>query len=179
MAAAAAPFLVLGLVLVASGGRGFLVQQRYGDGGVTSGRLDTWIFVVDEWREAPLVDKLFGDTRTARAVVERPGGEGLQLPTDNAAIGALRRGGVLGVLAFLVGLGLLLWHGAGWLVRRGPPAPAGGWFAIAAVAAVPTIATNDWLLGGTGGTFWALLLVGEAWLLAGRTVRSDNPAVRA
>jgi hypothetical protein len=109
-------------------------------------------------------------------VVERPGAEGLQLPTDNAAVGALRRGGVLGVLAFLVGLGLLLWHGAAWLVRRGPPAPA--WFTIAAVSAVPTIATNDWLLGGTGGTFWALLLAGEAWLLAGRTeAREDLAAV--
>ena len=35
------------------------------------------------------------------AVVERGGNS---LPTDNALVGSLRRGGVLGVLAFLLGL---------------------------------------------------------------------------
>jgi hypothetical protein len=171
LAAAAVPFVVLALVLVASGGQGFIFKERYGSGGVTSGRVDTWKFVWKEWKAAPVVDKVFGDTKTARAVVERPGAEGLLLPTDSSAVGSLRRGGVLGVVAFLVGLVLLLWHGLAWVIRRGPPARAEArasgraWFAIAVVAAIPTMALNDWLLGGTGGTFWVLLLTGEAFLL--------------
>jgi O-antigen ligase len=114
---------------------------------------------------------MFGDTATSRAVVTRdndghkPGEKPLQLTTDNAAVGALRRGGVLGELAFLLGLGLLLWHA--WrgprsgASRRTPPA----WLTVAAVGSVPTIATADWLLGGTGGTLWILLVAGEAWLV--------------
>jgi hypothetical protein len=193
--AAVVPFVALALVLILSGGRGFLFKSRYGADDPTSGRLDTWKRVVAEWRDAGWVEKLFGDTKTSRAVVLRdndttvPGAERLKLTTDNAAVGALRRGGVLGVLAFLVGLALLLvhatvglldgerprrtgrrpvpgrprvrWRPAVSMRPRAPPA----WFAIAAVAAVPTIATTDWLLGGSGGTLWILLLTGEAWLV--------------
>ena len=39
---------------------------------------------------------------------------------------------------------------------------------IAAVATVPTIATEDWLLGGTNGAIWLMLMVGEATVLWGR-----------
>lgn len=172
LAAIAVPFIALGLVLVASGGvQGFLGKERYGNGGVTSGRVDTWKFVWEEWKDAGVVDKAFGDTKTARAVVERPGSEGLLLPTDSSAVGSLRRGGVLGVLAFLFGLGLVLWRGLRGLIGR-RKAPA--WFAMAALAAVPTLALNDWLLGGTGGTFWALLLAGEAYLLAKSQLASQE-----
>jgi hypothetical protein len=45
---------------------------------------------------------------------------------------------------------------------------------MAAIASVPTLALNDWLLGGTGGTFWILLLAGEAYLLARRQVTSQE-----
>jgi hypothetical protein len=34
---------------------------------------------------------------------------------------------------------------------------------------VVTIPTADWLLGGTGGTLWILLLAGEAFLLSGES----------
>src|SRR5205085_2926709 len=47
--AAAVPFAVLALVLVLSGGKGFLVQARYGGSDPTSGRLDTWKQVGTEW----------------------------------------------------------------------------------------------------------------------------------
>jgi hypothetical protein len=47
------------------------------------------------------------------------------------------------------------------LRRREMPA----WFIIATLAAIPTIATTDWLLGGTGGTLWILLVAGEALVL--------------
>jgi hypothetical protein len=162
--AVAAPFAVLAMVLVLSGGQGFLFKSRYGGGDPTSGRTDTWIFVGKEWARAGWAEKLFGDAQSTRAVVVRTADK-LKLTTDNAAVGALRRGGGLGVLAFLLGLGLLVLH-AVWGVksaggRRAPPA----WFTAFTVGALPTIVTSDWLLGGTGGTLWILLLAGEAWLV--------------
>jgi hypothetical protein len=33
---------------------------------------------------------------------------------------------------------------------------------VAALAAVPTVATEDWLLGGTNGAIWLVLMSGEA-----------------
>jgi hypothetical protein len=172
--AAATPFLVLALVLVASGG-GFLLQGRYSGDDPTSGRVDTWKRVGVEWVHAGWAEKAFGDAKTSRAVVVRTADK-LQLTTDNAAVGALRRGGVLGVLAFLLGLALLLWHAVrGRGSHRSPPA----WFTIAVLAAVPTIATADWLLGGTGGTLWILLLSGEATLVLRppETTRSEPAAM--
>jgi hypothetical protein len=165
------PFAVLALVLALSGGQGFLFQNRFGGASgsaagtdVTSGRTATWKQVAGDWRHAGWAEKVFGDARTSRAVVIRTndgmpaGAERAKLNTDNAAVGALRRGGVLGVLAFLVGLGLLLWHA---VRRRADGTLPAAWFTIAAVAAVPTIASEDWLLGGTNGAVWLLLLAGE------------------
>jgi hypothetical protein len=169
--AIATPFAVLALVLVLSGCQGFLFKNRYGSDDPTSGRLDTWKQVAAEWRDAGVVEKVFGDTKTARAVVTR---EETRQPTDSAAVGALRRGGLLGVLAFLLGLALLVRHalrGVLWTGPRPPPA----WFPVAALGAVPTAVTADHLLGGTGGTLWILLLAGEAWLV----LRNDPPGVRA
>jgi YD repeat-containing protein len=187
--AAAMPFAVIALVLVASetAGQGFLLQQRYDGAGVTSGRTDTWKQVGRDWIEDSIPEKLLGNADHSRAVVIRDndgteaGEERLQLTTDNAAVGALRRGGVLGVLAFLLGLGMLLWHA--WRgsrgygptgVRRAPPA----WLTVAAVGALPTIATADWVLGGTGGTLWILLVAGEAWLVLRPADISDQPFTR-
>jgi hypothetical protein len=165
--AAAAPFLVLLAVLVLSG-RGFIFQERYGDSDLSSGRVATWTTVLTEWRDGPVAEKLFGDTKTSRAVVIRPSsGLEIQLTTDNAAVGALRRGGVFGVLAFLLGLYLLLRHALN-ATRDGP-----AWFPIAVVASLPTIATSDWLLGGTGGTLWILLLVGEVAVTTPSTVDAE------
>ena len=87
-----------------------------------------------------------------------PGAQRLKLNTDNAAVGAFRRGGVLGAAAFAFGLVLLLRHA----LRR----PGRSWFALASVAVLPTIATEDWLLGGTNGVLWMLLLAGEAFVVS-------------
>jgi hypothetical protein len=180
--AAGTPFAVLALVLVLSGGQGFLFQSRFGGDDVTSGRVATWKQVATDWRHAGWAEKLFGDAQTSRAVVTRaddgapPGAPRRKLNTDNAAVGALRRGGVLGVLAFLLGLVLLLRRAAPRRPRAAAPTDAGSaalaaggsaappmvWFTIAAIGAVPTIATEDWLLGGTNGVLWILLLAGEA-----------------
>jgi hypothetical protein len=181
--AIAVPAGLLALVLVLSGGSGFLFRSRFGGEDATSGRLDTWKQVVRDLRADGPAEQLFGDAKTSRAVVVRAGSD-RPLNTDNAAVGALRRGGVLGLLAFLFGLGLLLWHVLRALRRRAPPAAGGppdrelpdrelpggvlpvrAWFVVAAIAAVPTIATEDWLLGGTNGVIWLVLLAGEAALL--------------
>ena len=175
-----APFAVLAVVLALSGGRGFLFQSRFGGDDVTSGRTANWRQVWNDWRADGLAEKVFGDAKTSRGVVVRSGVD-RKLNTDNAAIGAFRRGGILGLLAFAVGLVLMLWHALLPLRRRGPPrrgpprraaTPASSaWFTVAAVAVVPTIATEDWLLGGTNGAIWLMLMAGEATVLWGRPNR--------
>jgi hypothetical protein len=193
--AAATPFVALALVLVSAHGVQFLTQERYGaSAGVTSGRLDTWKQVLTDWRDASIAEKAFGDARTVRSTVYREeSGSDIKLTVDNAAFGALRHGGVVGVLAFLVGLGLLLWNvwrrlplgraspepassadgpaengsPADGSAERGPTPAVPAWYVLAVVSALPTIATTEWLLGGTGGTMWILLVAGEAVLFAG------------
>lgn len=172
--------IVAALTIVAGSGSGFATTQRYstpgasGDGwaGVTSGRTTTWDAVIKEFKAAPWSDKVFGDTQTTRAVVIRAGtgpvGSQPNLTTDNAALGALRRGGILGVVAFGVGLCLLLWRAS----KRAAPA----WFTIIAVGVIPTMATADWLLGGTGGTLWIFLVAAEAWVLYRADQGIDEPA---
>lgn len=195
--AIAAPFAVVLAVFLASGAQQFLFTNRYGSTtgttvsqvgtAVTSGRLQTWKTVGQDWLNGGAAEKAFGSTNDARATVSGVGrtsaGVPPKLTTDNAAVGALRRGGVLGELSFLIGLLILLVHatfgprlpgrgappGTGRLAaavhaaRRTPPA----WLTITAIGAVPTIATADWLLGGTGGTLWIMLLAGEALLVFG------------
>jgi len=171
--AIAAPFVVVAIVLFFSGGIDYLTRDRLNTAATpgssqaavtTSGRTDTWRQVLDDWREAGIAEKLFGDATTSRAVVTRindgapVAGPRRQLNTDNAAVGAFRRGGVLGAAAFVAGVGLLLLHA---VRRRREGAPPAAWFTVAAVAVVPTIATEDWMLGGTNGALWLLVLAGE------------------
>jgi hypothetical protein len=166
------PLLLVGVIILASGGIGFLKAERYDNGGdVTSGRTATWAQVWREFRADDVAQQLFGNAQNARATVSRPDAAANpadlpKLTTDNALVGALRRGGVLGVLAFLLGCGLLVWHavrGAGTGAARRRPAT---WFQLAVVGSLITIPTADWLLGGTGGTMWIYLLAGEAVLLS-------------
>jgi hypothetical protein len=176
LGAALLPCGVFGAVLVASGGLDFLSANRYAAGyhvdgaysaDVTSGRLETWHTVVSDFAAASLPEQLFGDATTARAVVVREDTGPTQatrpkLTTDNALVGALRRGGVLGVVAFLGGLVVLGLRALRATPRRGPP----GWFTVTALASLATIGTANWLMGGPAGTLWILLVAGEAHLLA-------------
>ena len=160
-AEALVPLLALGLVLVVNG-PAFLVKERYGsDAGVSSGRVETWRQVASDWRGGSLTEKLLGNTRDARATVYRASsGTDIKLTVDNAPIAALRKAGVLGVLAFLAGLVLLLKNL--WRYReKAPP-----WLLVLVPAALASTLTNEWLLGGTGGTLWLLLLAGETTLVA-------------
>jgi hypothetical protein len=165
LAAVLLPLLVVTVVGVGSGGASFLVKSRYASGGVTSGRADTWRQVFTDFRHDGVAEKAFGDAHSVRGYVTRVDtgateAERPQLTTDNAAVGALRRGGVAGVVAFLFGLVLLIRHA---LRRTSPP-----WFTMAAVGSLVTIVASDWLLGNTGGTLWIFLLAGEASLLLPR-----------
>jgi len=164
------PLVLVGVIVLASGGWAFLTAKRYGDASdVTSGRTATWAQVWREFKTDDIVQKLFGDAKSARAYVirtdtavdpkDRP-----KLPTDNSVVGALRHGGILGELAFLFGLGLLLLHATRG-VRAGTGRAPPLWFTAAAFGAVAAIPTSDWLLGGTGGTLWIFLLAGEAALV--------------
>jgi hypothetical protein len=185
--AAAAPFAVLVLVLALLGGQQFLFQSRLSkQPDPTSGRLATWSQVWKDWQHAGTAEKFFGDARTSRAVVHRANdgnGGRSELNTDDAFVGSFRRGGVRGALAIQIGLALLRWHavlrrlgalfsraGPGGLAAAGAGLPA-AWFTVAALAAVPTIATEDWLLGGTNGALWILLLAGEAVVVLGLAAR--------
>jgi hypothetical protein len=165
------PLVLVGVIILASGGWAFLTAKRYGDAAdVTSGRTATWAQVWREFKAADIPEKLFGDAKSTRAYVirtdtavdpkDRP-----KLPTDNSVVGALRHGGILGELAFLLGLALLVLHATrgarDTTGRRAPPL----WFTAAALGSVAAIPTSDWLLGGTGGTLWIFLLAGEAFLL--------------
>ncbi|GAA5189302.1 hypothetical protein GCM10023322_41890 [Rugosimonospora acidiphila] len=173
-ASAVLPIVLAFAIIIGSGGVHFLNQTRYGTGqtgGITSGRAATWKVAWDEFKADNLPQKVFGDAKYVRGYVKRDDssttGDNPNLTTDDAAVGSLRRGGILGALAFLLGLLLMLWH-AFIGVRRGsrrrrPPA----WFTLAAVCSVITIATADWLLGGTGGTLWVFLMAGEAFLILG------------
>ncbi|GAB3868438.1 O-antigen ligase family protein [Dactylosporangium cerinum] len=172
--AVAMPFVVLATVFTIGGGNDFLFRDRFTpDGGdVTSGRTDTWRQVWVDWEHAGWAEKAFGDARTSRAVVHRDNdgapkeGPRRDLNTDNAAVGAFRRGGVLGAIGFLIGVALLLWHALRGLwyaliLRRPETAQPAIWFTVGAVAAVPTIMTEDWVIGGTNGAIWLVLLAGE------------------
>ncbi|MEN3306091.1 MAG: hypothetical protein V7603_2293 [Micromonosporaceae bacterium] len=177
LGAALLPCGVFGVALIASGGLEFLYSNRYADGyhvngayaaDVTSGRLETWHAVVSDFAAAGLAEKLFGDTSNARGVVVRADtgptpASRPKLTTDNALVGALRRGGLLGVVAFLVGIAILALRALRGAPRRGPPA----WFTVAAIGSLATIGTANWLMGGPAGTLWILLVAGEAHLLAG------------
>ena len=172
VAAALLPFVLAGVVFIGMGGVSTLFQSRYHNPvstsasdqdtlDLTSGRTATWSQVLKEFNRDAVVAKLFGNNDDPRGAVTRantgPVGNRPELTTDNSAVGALRRAGILGCVAFVFGLGLLIWRA----LRREAPA----WFTIAVVASVATIPWADWLLGGVGGTYWIFLLAAEAWFV--------------
>jgi hypothetical protein len=77
---------------------------------------------------------------------------------------------VLGALAFLAGLVLLVRHA---IDRRAPL-----WATVAVLGAMPTLMTEDWLLGGTNGAIWALLLAAEVAALRRTADDRGQPAAR-
>lgn len=181
LAAAVLPLVLTAGVTIAAGGQGFLLSQRYGRTqttisdqstandqigtgtdvrAITSGRTENWTAMLDAFRSDTAVEKALGDTSNSRgyllkysaSVKNQP-----KLTPDDAPIAELRRAGVLGVLTFLLGFGILFWG----LFRRRRPL----WWGLLVVAALATIATSDQTLGGTGSTLWGLLAAGEVAVL--------------
>ena len=172
VAAAVLPFILVGAVFIGMGGFSSLFQSRYHNTvtapasdqdtlDLTSGRFDTWNQVFREFGHDAIVAKLFGNNSDPRGAVVRastgPVGDRPELTTDNSAVGALRRAGILGCVAFVFGLGLMIWRA----LRRDAPA----WFTIAVISSIATIPWADWLLGGVGGTYWIFLVAAEAWIV--------------
>ena len=124
----AMPFVVLATVFTIGGGSDFLFRDRFTAAAVTSPAA------------APTPGVRCGSTgstpagRRSPSATRRPPGpwsprqrrrpdEGprRELNTDNAAVGAFRRGGVLGAIGFLFGVALLLWHALRGRTRWSPP----------------------------------------------------------
>jgi hypothetical protein len=162
------------LVLAASGGTGLLTKSRYGaqqsDGyadSVLSGRAHTWGVVVDDFRDAPIVEKIFGTADNSRgymlAIKDKTNphyAEQPKLTADNGPLGALHRGGLLSLAAFVVGAVLVLWRS----LRRGLPL----WVPVVTVAMLATAATEDEITGTTPA--WIIVALAELFVLylAGR-----------
>jgi hypothetical protein len=183
---AAAPMALTLVVLVAAGGSGFVLKDRYADQNVeaeegseeipgfakaSSGRTGLWGLIGREWRDDTVIEKVAGNADNPRGYILRyrlPEGytgtppdwyvEQPKLTADNAPVGALRRAGVLGVAVLLVGLGLVLWRAT----RRGAPP----WFTITTFAMLASILTEDEVLNTAPA--WAILVAGEIMMLASR-----------
>lgn len=192
LAQALLPLLLVGLVVLASGGTDFLLKDRYGQsasqtedpveeeeerpslGAASSGRLGLWKLIADDWADSTLVEKVAGTADNARGYILRYRWDPAEGPTpdyireqpkltaDNAPVGALRRGGVLGVAVFLLGAGLVFWRAT----RPGVPL----WIPVATIGMLASVLTEDEVMGTTPA--WAILLAGEVLVFA-RARRGD------
>ncbi len=183
------PLALVAAVFVAAGGRGFLLAQRYGpvttsasgdastaqddlsSKSVSSGRTENWSAMLRDWQHDSVLEKAFGNTDNTRGYLLRQAASVKgqpKLTPDNAGVAELRRGGVLGVLALLLGFGLLLWRG----FRSNTPV----WWRLSLLGALATIVTSDQTLGGTGTTLLLLLTAGEVALFGGRPAARAEPA---
>jgi hypothetical protein len=197
LAKALAPVVVVAVVLVSLGGSGFLFKERYSNDTAeqetaededvpallraSSGRSGLWTLIGKEWYYDSIVEKAAGNADNARGYILRYGWDyddgpapswfnnQPKLTADNAPVGALRRSGVLGVVALLLGLGLVLWRA----VRRGAPI----WFTVTAIGMLASILTEDEVLNTAPG--WAILVAGEVLVLAhlrrGDTIVEPRP----
>lgn len=190
LAQALLPLLLTALVVGVSGGSDFLFKDRYAQnaaeqeepvdeerpslGAASSGRLGLWKLIGQDWADSSLVEQVAGTADNSRGYILRYKWDPADGPTpdyvreqpkltaDNAPVGALRRSGVLGVAAFLLGAGLVCWRAT----RRGIPL----WITVTAFGMFASILTEDEIVGTTPG--WAILLAGEVLVLA-RARRGD------
>jgi hypothetical protein len=181
LAQALLPLAVTFLVFGAAGGTDMLFKQRYAQPSATaltpaqqeesrrnvnaalSGRADVWGMIFADFRRDTVVEKLFGNTDFPRGEIHRyrdpadPRSAGqAELSADNVAVGALRRGGVVGLVLILVGAGLVLWR----VFRRGAPV----WIPVLVLAGLASVISEDELVGTT--PLWTLVFAGEIWMYA-------------
>ncbi len=164
------PVAVTLMVFTAVGGAGNLLKDRYQDHEprreVTrplSGRVGIWEMMLSDFRADTVVEQLLGNTDSARGDILRhrdPNHPKYQtqprLAGHNVFVGALRRGGVVGLLAVVVSLGLVVWR----TVRRTGPV----WVPVVTLAALTTLITEDeWVVTGP---LWLMVFAGEVWTYA-------------
>ena len=139
-------------------------------GSVSSGRTDNWSAMFRDWRHNSVLEEAFGNIDNTRGyLLRQPASVKSQpkLTADDAGISELRRGGVLGVLAFLLGFVLLFCRA----FRRHAPV----WWRLSVIGTFAT-ATSDQALGGTGATLLLLLTAGEVSLFGRQSMRTPPPA---
>jgi len=181
LAQALLPLVVTFLVFGAAGGTEMLFKQRYAQpstapltpaqqeesrrnvNSALSGRVDVWGMIFTDFRRDTVVERTFGNTDFPRGEIHRykdpadPRYAGqAELSADNVAIGALRRGGVVGLLLILAGVGLVLWR----VFRRGVPV----WIPVLVLAGLASVISEDELVGTT--PLWTLVFAGEVWMYA-------------
>ncbi len=178
---AVAPLLALCLVFMSSGGMDLLLKNRYGgddaDSGrfnsAVSGRADVWAFIGRDFSHDSVVEKVFGNADNSRGYVLRypdPSDERYEeqpkLTADNGPVGALRRGGILGVLAVVGGIVLVVWRA----VRRQVPI----WVPVATLGVLAGGLTEDEITGTTPA--WLIIFAAEVWVLYRASRPADEPA---
>jgi hypothetical protein len=189
MAQALLPLAVTFLVFGAAGGTEMLFKQRYAQpvgaeltpaqqeesrrnvNAALSGRADVWGMIFTDFRRDSVVEKALGNTDFPRGEIHRyrdpsdPRYAGqAELSADNVAVGALRRGGAVGLLLILAGVGLVLWR----VFRRGVPI----WIPVLVLAGLASVISEDELVGTT--PLWTLVFAGEVWMYA--RARGRSPA---
>jgi len=140
-------------------------------GSVSSGRTDNWSAMFRDWRHNSVLEEAFGNIDNTRGyLLRQPASVKSQpkLTADDAGISELRRGGVLGVLAFLLGFVLLFCRA----FRRHAPV----WWRLSVIGTFATVATSGQALGGTGTTLLLLLTAGEVSLFGRQSMRTPRPA---
>ncbi|MFD0557447.1 O-antigen ligase-like membrane protein [Stackebrandtia endophytica] len=180
LAIAVLPLLLTGATFAVSGGVDLMLKDRYenpeASGGgfinrLLSGRVDIWEDILTDYASGSATEWLLGDTANARGVYysitdpEHPEFDTQAKHTaDNALVGALYRGGVVGLVGYLVGLFLLLWHCA----RR--DAPLWVWLTVAAL--LVTGVTEDEI--AQTAPAWLMLAAAEIAAVAAVRGRPDD-----
>lgn len=152
-----------------------------------SGRGQIWGMIGRDFVSDSLVEKIFGNADNSRGYVLRyPGRADLagempdasdeqldkrlreqpKLTADNGPIGALRRSGVLGVAAFVIGVLLVLWH-----TTRGKDIPV--WVPALVIGTLASGLFEDEIAGTTAA--WMVLFAAEAWVFCNILRARDKP----
>jgi len=138
---------------------------------VPSGRTDNWSAMFRDWRHDSVLEKAFGNIDNTRGyLLRQPASVKKSAQAHRRQCRHLRAaaGGVLGVLAFLLGSVLRFCRA----FRRHAPA----WWRLSVIGTFATVATSDQWLGSTGSTLLLLLTAGEVSLFGRQSMPTPRPA---
>ncbi len=186
------------LVFVAAGGSDMLFKDRYhndrdrravsADAGrdmnaALSGRIEIWGMILADFGRDSTAEKVFGNADYPRGEILRHRDPSHQryhtqpeLSADNVLVGALRRGGAVGLTIIIIG-GLVVLRRA---TRNGAPM----WVTVVTLAAGASLISEDELVGTT--PLWMLVFAGEVWIwhrtrnpLGARSAEAVGPSLKA